>query len=306
MTENLTLLFGAVLAAAGAATVVSALRRPSVDAGAVLAELDMDVATLDEFSERLTLPFVSRLLKPAGRQLATRVGVLLPRNYVDGIRHKLLVAGVSTVVGPEEFVVLQAVGTGAGALTGLVAATLTDAHGVKLARLVALLGFTGAILPRVWLRRRRDARQDSIRKNLPDVLDLLAISVEAGVGFEGAVEVVTRHFDSPLGVELSRTLREMELGLPRREALQNLKRRVEVAELSNFVLILVQADTLGMPIGRVLKTQATEMRSKRRQWAREKAGQLPVKLLIPLVLFILPALFVVTLGPAVPGIMSSL
>lgn len=171
---------------------------------------------------------------------------------------------------------------------------------------MALLGFVGAILPRTWLRRRQDERQSSIRKDLPDVLDLLAISVEAGVGFEGALEVVTRHFDSPLGVELSRTLREMELGLPRREALQNLKRRVEVPELSNFVLILVQADALGMPIGRVLRTQATEMRSKRRQWAREKAGQLPVKLLIPLVLFILPALFVVVLGPAVPSIMQTL
>jgi tight adherence protein C len=98
----------------------------------------------------------------------------------------------------------------------------------------------------------------------------------------------------------------MELGLPRREALQNLKRRTEVPELSNFVLILVQADALGMPIGRVLRTQAVEMRSKRRQWAREKAGKLPVKMLIPLTLFILPALFVVVLGPAAVSLVKNL
>ena len=107
------------------------------------------------------------------------------------------------------------------------------------------------------------------------------------------------HFDSPLADEFSRTLKEMELGLPRREALQNLKRRTEVPELSNFVLALTQADALGMPIGRVLKTQAAEMRLKRRQWAREKAAKLPVKILFPLVLFIFPPVFVVVLGPAV-------
>lgn len=98
----------------------------------------------------------------------------------------------------------------------------------------------------------------------------------------------------------------MELGLPRREALQNLKRRTEVPELSNFVLALTQADALGMPIGRVLKTQAGEMRLKRRQWAREKAATLPVKIMFPLVLFIFPPLFVVVLGPAASSISGSL
>jgi tight adherence protein C len=93
----------------------------------------------------------------------------------------------------------------------------------------------------------------------------------------------------------------MELGLPRRDAFQNLKRRTEVPELSNFVLALIQADALGIPIGRVLRTQAAEMRNKRRQWAREKAAKLPVKMLIPLVLFIFPAIMIFVLGPAVAG-----
>jgi hypothetical protein len=120
----------------------------------------------------------------------------------------------------------------------------------------------------------------------------------AGMGFEGALGVVCDNFDSPLANEFARTLREMELGLPRREALQNLKKRTEVPELSNFVLTLTQADALGMPVGRVLKITADEMRTKRQQWAREKAAKLPVKILFPLVLFIFPPVFVIVLGPA--------
>jgi tight adherence protein C len=163
--------------------------------------------------------------------------------------------------------------------------------------LVILPGM-GALFPASWLNRKVAERKHAILRDLPDTLDLLAISVEAGMGFEGALEVVCKHFDSPLADEFSRTLREMELGLPRRDAFQNLKRRTEVPELSNFVLALLQADALGIPIGRVLKTQATEMRSKRRQWAREKAGKLPVKIMFPLVAFIFPAILVVVLGPA--------
>ncbi|MFP5375839.1 MAG: type II secretion system F family protein, partial [Acidimicrobiia bacterium] len=157
-----------------------------------------------------------------------------------------------------------------------------------------------------WLARKVQERKGAILNELPDVVDLLAISVEAGVGFEGALEIVCRHFDSPLAQELSRTLKEMELGLSRREALQNLKRRTEVPDLSNFVLALTQADALGMPIGRILHTQATEMRSKRRARAREKAARLPVKLLCPLILFIFPAVLVVILGPAMVSVARSL
>jgi tight adherence protein C len=144
------------------------------------------------------------------------------------------------------------------------------------------------------------------RPSLPDTLDLLAISVEAGMGFEGALDIVCQHFNSPLAEEFSRTLREMELGLPRKDAFQNLKRRTEVPELSNFVLALLQADALGIPVGRVLRTQATEMRAKRRQWAREKAAKLPVKILFPLVAFIFPSILIVVLGPGAEGIYKAL
>ena len=310
--DGLALLVGLLLAAGGGTLAVTALRRPAtdteIDAEAVLAELNGtdDEPVLDEFTARLHEPIVSRLFRPLGRQLAGRVSGLLPHKRIEELRQKLLVAGLSTVIGPEEFVVLQSVAAGVGLLAGLILARLAGQGGFGALRLIAISVAMGIFTPVAWLRRKRDERQASIRQDLPDILDLMAISVEAGVGFEGAIEVVTRHFHSPLAIELGRTLREMELGLPRREALQNLKRRTEVPELSNFVLILVQADALGMPIGRVLRTQAVEMRSKRRQWAREKAGKLPVKMLIPLTLFILPALFVVVLGPAAVSLVKNL
>lgn len=304
--DSLLLLAGFAALSTGALVVLSTIREPDVDAGAVLAELEDGVLALDEYTSQLQEPFFTRLLRPFGRQVAERLGGLLPRARIESVRHKLLVAGALVAVGPEEFVVLQGVGAGAGLLGGLGVAKLIGEEGFGLLRIVAITVAVGAFTPVAWLRRRRDARQTSIRNDLPDVLDLLAISVEAGLGFEGAVEIVTKHFNSPLALEFSHTLREMELGLPRRDALQNLKRRTEVPELSNFVLILVQADALGMPIGRVLRTQAAEMRIKRRQWAREKAGKLPVKILVPLTLFILPALFVVILGPAAISIMNNL
>ena len=304
--DPMLLTLGFAAAAVGAVLVANALRAPQVDAEAVLAELDTEPTVLDEFATRLKDPIVTRLLRPLAGAIGEKIAVLVPRRRADQLRHRLLVAGASAKVGPEEFVVMQGVGLGAGVLLGLLVAQTSGYHGFGLIRMVVILAGMGVFAPVAWLRRKQDERQGSIRRDLPDVLDLLAISVEAGVGFEGAVEVVTRHFQSPLATEFARMLQEMELGLPRREALQNLKRRTEVPELSNFVLILVQADALGMPIGRVLRTQATEMRLKRRAWAREKAARLPVKILLPLTLFILPALFVVILGPAAMSIAKNL
>jgi tight adherence protein C len=304
--DPMLLILGFAAAAMGAALVANAVRAPQVDAEAVLAELDTEPVPLDEFASRLKEPVVTRLLRPLFGAMAERIAGLVPRRRAETLRHRLLVAGVSAKVGPEEFLVMQGAGFGAGLLLGLLVAKTSGYNGFGLVRLVVLLGGIGLYAPAAWLRRKQDERQASIRRALPDVLDLLAISVEAGVGFEGAIEVVTRHFDGPLADEFGRTLQEMELGLPRKEALQNLKRRTGVAELSNFVLILVQADALGMPIGRVLRTQAEEMRLKRRQWAREKAAKLPVKILVPLTLCILPALFVVILGPAAMSIAKNL
>jgi tight adherence protein C len=306
MSPALVIVLGLAALATGVTIILNSLRPTEIDAEAVLAELDLERLAADEFAQKLNQPLVTRVLQPLGKKVTGRIGSFLPRNHLDRLRHKFLLAGITGRIAPEEFMVLQAVAAGGGMLLGLAYGVLGGTGVGAGLKMGAVLSVVVPFVPHAWLNRTRDARQTSIRKELPDVLDLLAISVEAGVGFEGALEIVTRHFHSPLASELSRTLREMELGLPRREALTNLKRRTEVSELSNFILILVQADALGMPIGRVLRTQATEMRSKRRQWAREKAAKLPVKLLIPTVLLILPAIFIIVLGPAVPEIMKGL
>lgn len=306
--ETFAIIFGVVGLGVGIAVVALALTRVRVagDVMDYLAELEADGSTVDEFQQKLSEPFIRRVVKPLGVGAFRQIASLTPSNYLDSVHKRLLTAGLSTSIRAEEFVTAQALSTVLGIVVAVGWSTLgtpPQRYGVLA---LVMLPFMGAAVPAAWLNRKVTERKDAIRKELPDVLDLLAISVEAGVGFEGAMQVVTEHFDSPLAEEMSRTLREMELGLPRREALQNLKRRTEVPELSNFVLALVQADALGMPIGRVLKTQASEMRVKRRQWAREKAGKLPVKILVPLVLFIFPAVLVIILGPAGASISRSL
>jgi tight adherence protein C len=302
----LPVVFGSVIGFTGVFLLVRAASRPAVDLDAVLAELDGGQPHLDEFSERIATPFMPRLMRPAGARAVNMVRSLLPSNYLDRVRGKIAVAGLTERVTPEEFVTIQLVSLGGGALLGLVISLAASWTATGIFRATLLFAIVGPLIPLQWLQKSRQKRQAQIRRDLPDILDLLAISVEAGVGLEGAIEIVGKHFDSPLAHEMGRMLREMELGISRRLALQNMKARIEVQDVSNFVLALVQADALGMPIGRVLRTQAHEMRLRRRQWAREKAGKLPVKIVFPLVTFILPALFVVVLGPAVMTISKNI
>jgi tight adherence protein C len=299
--HDVSLLVFVIAAFAGASLVVIGVvnaRRPATDAIDYLGSLDAIDDIADEFQQHLQLPFVARIVRPLSGRALRGVGRFTPAAHLDNIHRQLLLAGLSASIRAEEFLTIQAAFTALSTLAAIgwiVLAQPSSRMGI-----LALVGapVVAFLIPQAWLSRKVQERQVAILKDLPDTLDLLAISVEAGMGFEGAIEIVSRHFESPLADEFSRTLREMELGLPRRDAFQNLKRRTEVPELSNFVLAITQADALGIPIGRVLKTQAAEMRSKRRQWARERAGKLPVKILFPLILFIFPAILVILLGPA--------
>ena len=292
-------LLGAVVAAVG----VARARRPAFNVAEYFHDLDADTGgPADEFEAKLAQPFWVRVVKPFSGKALKGVTRLTPSDYLERTHRKLLLSGLTGTMRAEEFVIAQSAATGllsVGALAYVIMAHPAPRIGVMTLVLAPVIGWC---LPASWLSRKVTERQGAILKDLPDTLDLLAISVEAGMGFEGALEIVCQHFTSPLAEEFARTLHEMELGLPRRDAFQNLKRRTDVPELSNFVLALLQADALGIPIGRVLKTQATEMRNKRRQWAREKAAKLPVKMLFPLVLFVFPAIMVVVLGPAAAGI----
>jgi tight adherence protein C len=164
--------------------------------------------------------------------------------------------------------------------------------------MLVLLPVVGFMLPAAHLKRKVQARSDAIFKDLPDIVDMLAIAVEAGSGFEAALSLVCQNFDSPFAAELSLALREMELGLPRKQALQQLRDRIDLDVVRTFVLALLQADALGIPVGRILKAQATEVRARRRAWARKKAAKLPIKIMFPLVLFIFPPILGLVLGPA--------
>ncbi len=276
----------------------------SGDVAEYLQGLDEDVSEegLDEYQTKLQESPLKRLLRPLGSAAGTRVGSITPRAQLDRIHAQLLQGGMGGTIRAEEFATLQVLLIGGAALFGTFITLVTQPRLAYAVLLVLGLPFFALMGPQSWLTRKVDERKEAILRDLPDALDLMAIAVEAGTGFEGAIGVVCSNFVGPLSEEMSRTLKEMELGLSRREALQNLKRRTEVTELSTFVLALVQADALGMPIGRVLKTQAVEMRNKRRAWAREKAAKLPVKMMLPLVLFIFPAIMIVTLGPAVSSI----
>jgi tight adherence protein C len=295
------------LAAVGALLAFAGVRsqRPVLDAGRYLQDLEEDSGIVDEYERRLAEPFMMRVMRPLAQAMGG-VSRLTPKNYVETVHKKLLHAGLANTIRAEELVVGQVALTGVLTL-GALLWTVLGSPSPRMAILVLLLlPGIGLLVPSAWLTRKVNERKIAIFKDLPDTLDLLAISVEAGMGFEGALDIVCQHFSSPLAEEFHRTLREMELGLPRRDAFQNLKRRTEVPELSNFVLALMQADALGIPIGRVLRTQAGEMRAKRRQWAREKAAKLPVKMLIPLTLFIFPAIMIVVLGPAADGFVNVL
>jgi tight adherence protein C len=291
------------LGASVAAVGVARARRPAFNVAEYFNDLDADAGRpIDEFEAKLAQPFWVRVVKPFSGKALKSVTRLTPSDYLERTHKKLLFAGLTGSMRAEEFVIAQASATAlltVGALAYVLLAAPAPRIGIMMLVLAPVIGWC---LPASWLSRKVSERQAAILKDLPDTLDLLAISVEAGMGFEGALEIVCQHFDSPLSHEFARTLHEMELGLPRKDAFQNLKRRTQVPELSNFVLALLQADALGIPIGRVLKTQAVEMRNKRRQWAREKAAKLPVKMLFPLVLFVFPAIMVTILGPAAFGI----
>jgi tight adherence protein C len=163
----------------------------------------------------------------------------------------------------------------------------------------------GYMLPNSWLKAKAKQRQKEIQHSLPDVLDLLTVSVEAGLGFDAALLKVVEKQKGVLAEEFLRVLQEIKMGRPRRESLRDLARRNKPAEdLSNVVASLVQADQLGISIGGVLRNQAQQIRQKQRQRAEEKAQKAPVKMMIPLVFFVFPSIFIIVLGPAIIQIME--
>ena len=252
-----------------------------------------DQELLNPLAQRALLPVIQGLIG-VGRRLT-------PVGYVDGVRHKFILSGnpsaeavdrflairvITVVLVPVIFIVTYIVNP--VGLTGM------KQHGTFLLLAVALM-----LGPDAKLNRRVAERKQLLLNSLPDTLDLLVISVEAGLGFEQAIDRTSSAVPGPLSAEFVRMLGETRAGSTRADAMRAMESRCDVPEIRSFVLAILQADTFGVSIGRVLRTQADEMRVKRRQAAQERAMKAPIKMMVPMVFCVFPALFVVVIGPAV-------
>src|SRR5712691_3416634 len=244
--------------------------------------------------ERLSLR--ERLLVPASGRVAGLMLRLNRHETLEKVQQRLLAAGMAGV-SPSAFLSLKGILAGAGAIFGLV--FWAGAGGGAMGALFMLVSAIGGfILPGYFLSVRARRRRDQVQSELPDALDLLAVSVEAGLGFDAAIQKLTEHMEGALIDELALALGEMRVGESRQDALKKLSARVDSPELSAFVRAIIQADQLGISLGKILRVQAVDTRLKRQAAAEEKAMKAPIKMLFPTVLFIFPAMFIVVLGPA--------
>jgi tight adherence protein C len=243
--------------------------------------------------EQQDAPFADRVVRPVFAAMTGLARRFSPTGFADNLQHKLDVAGNPAGSTVERVLALKGFGLVLGAVFGVVVGSgpLALVLGVAFAA-------AGLFLPDLLIHNMGQKRQDQVGRSLPDSLDLLTISVEAGLGFDAALSQVARNTEGPLAGEFFRVLQEMQIGKSRSEAFRSMSARTTVPELRQFVSSLVQADQFGIPVAQVLREQSKELRLKRRQLAEEKAQKVPVKIMVPLVLFIFPVLFIVILGPA--------
>lgn len=256
------------------------------------------VASTDIRAHELAVPLPSRVLLPGIRRFGQLVRRRTPAGITERLAHRLEFAGSPEGWDAERVIALKVMGGTFGVLAVLALGTFLDLSPFRVAIFTAFAGLLGYFLPDMQLSSLAQKRQEAIQRALPDSLDLLSITVEAGLGFDAALSRVATQVSGPLGEEYYRVIKEMQLGKSRADALRGLRDRTTVAELRSFVLAMIQADIFGLAIANVLQVQAAEMRVKRRQRAEEKAQKVPVKILFPLVTCIFPSLFIVLLGPA--------
>ena len=268
-----------------------------------LAQFGQRVPTLEELE--LQLPFSERVLVPMLEQLAAVVARFTPQANLQRLQQRLIEAGSPGNLRATTFVGIRLL---AGLCLGTILLLLflpTAANPMYKLGLPVLIGLIGFLLPNIWLGRRIAARKREITRALPDAIDLLSISVEAGLGFDQALSRVVEKWDNALTREFRRMLSETRMGKSRRQAMRELADRVNVDDLNVFMASLIQADQLGVSITQVLRAQSQQMRLRRRQRAEELAHKAPIKMLFPMIFLIFPALYIVILGPALPRIVEA-
>ena len=237
---------------------------------------------------------IERILRPLVQSLGQTARRVSPAGMVEALERRVELAAVRWPV--ERVLILKFAAAGALLVAGLVYTSVSGSSTGLLSALAAAI--TGYLLPDVVLSRLAASRQLAITNSLPDTLDQLTICVEAGLGFDSAMARVAKSGDGPLAQEIARLLQDLRVGVPRTEALDALLARTDVPELRQFVHAVIQAETYGVPVSKVLRAQAAEQREKRRFRAEERAMKLPVKVIFPLVFCILPVLFIVVISPA--------
>jgi len=246
------------------------------------------------------VPFRDRVVAPATASLAGLVLKLNPKTSVETVRMRLLSAGLSDRISVNTFLAVKAVGAAVGLFAGLVFGVSVGPLGTLV--LPAAFAVGGFMTPSIILSGKTKRRRERIKAELPDALDLLAVSVEAGMGFDGALVKLTEYMEGELIDEFALTLGEIRVGEGRQDALKKMAERVDAPEISSFTRSIIQADQLGISLGRILRVQAADTRLRRQAAAEEKAMKAPVKMLFPTVAFIFPSMFIVILGPALLNI----
>ena len=260
-----------------------------------LSEFQFDNARQRE----MLAPLSARAITPVFNRIVELSRRLTPHGYVAAARRKLLIAGRPSQKSLDGYLAARLITAALVPVVLLWFVATKPLDGTSGLAAIGLVLLVLAIGPDVIVRRWVDERQKLIQRALPDTLDLLCISVEAGLGFDQALDRTIVRQPGPLADEFARMLGEVRAGIDRVDALRGLDERTQVQELSSFVLAIIQADAFGISIGRVLRAQADEMRIKRRQLAQERAQKAPVKMLFPMVLCIFPMIFVIVLGPGI-------
>ncbi len=290
------LIFSAFLLAMAMIAVVSKERRGVARSVAAIQAISQ--STPEMIAQEMERPFAERVLGPLGDRLVGTGRKLVRADTAQKLQYRLNVAGNPSGWDANRIIGLKVLGLVVFSGLGFLYIAGQGWPFLRTVIAIALVGAFGYVLPNVLLYNAGQKREKLMRNSLPDALDLLTVSVEAGLGFDSAVDRVARNTDGPLSSEFARLLQEMNIGVGRSDAMRAMAERTSLDDLKSFCLAMVQADSLGIPIGRVLRIQSSEMRTKRRQRAEEKAQQVPVRMMIPLVLFILPCLFLVIMGPA--------
>jgi tight adherence protein C len=288
----------ALAVAFGVFLVFQGMSRPQTDLLETrLAQFGDHELTLAEME--LALPFGERFLRPILDRMGNFITSRTPANRTQALQDKINLAGRPLNLTPGSLLTLQLISLLVLTAAGFGLANLMGLSGSMMILGPAGGGVLGYLIPSLWIDRKVKARQKEIRVALPNALDLLTISVEAGLGFDAAINRVTEKYHNALALEFTQVLNETRLGRPRLEALEDMARRNKVEELNNFIQAVIQSEQLGVGIAQVLRIQSEEMRRRRRQRAEEMGAKAPLKMLFPMVGCIFPALFIVLLGPAV-------